>query len=82
MYFAEREGDRCGRRTLAAYSVVLEKRYGFGILQTLERRAKLYFDYMIPLVEELTAAADKGTKEYFVLYESLRPREEPEAKAA
>jgi hypothetical protein len=41
---------------LAAYSVALDK-YGFGILQTLERRSRLYFEYTIPILEKLMAAA-------------------------
>jgi Bacteriophage Lambda NinG protein len=67
---------------LAAYSIALEKRFGFGVLQTLERRAKLYFDYAVPLLEKLTAAAKRGAKEYFILYESVRPKEERELKVA
>jgi hypothetical protein len=35
---------------LSAYSIALEKRYGFGILQTVERQSKLYFDYTVPLL--------------------------------
>jgi hypothetical protein len=66
-----------------AYALALEKRCGFGILQTLERRARLYFDYTVPLLEKLTAAAKRGPHEYFILYESVRPKEEKEiAKAA
>jgi hypothetical protein len=64
------------------YALVLERRYGFGILQTLERRAKLYFDYTIPILEKLTAAAKQGPHEYFILYESLRPKEERELAQA
>ena len=62
----------------------LEKRFGFGILQTLDRRASLYFDYTIPLLEKLTAVAKLGVKEYFILYEQLRPKEprELQKKAA
>lgn len=41
---------------LGAYSVALEKRYGLGILQTLERQAKLHLDYTVPLLEKMTAA--------------------------
>ena len=58
--------------------LALEKRYGFDILQTLERRAKLYFDYSIPLLEKLTTAAKQGPKIYCQTYEILRPREESE----
>jgi len=68
-----------------AYALALEKRYGFGILQTLERQSKLYFDYTVAILEKLTAAAKKGPSEYFILYESLRPKEErevPTPKAA
>jgi hypothetical protein len=61
---------------LGAYSLTLEKRFGFGILQTLERRAKLYFDYTIPLLEKMTAVAQLGAKKYFIVYESIRPKEE------
>lgn len=60
---------------LSAYAVALEKRYGFGILQTLERRSRLYFDYTIPVLEKLTAACALGASQYFILYESLRPKE-------
>jgi hypothetical protein len=66
------------RGNLGAYSLALEKRYGFGILQILERRTKLYFDYTVPLLERLTAAAKKSPSEYFILYESVRPKEERE----
>jgi hypothetical protein len=66
-----------------AYALALERRCGFGILQTLERRAKLYFDYTIPVLERMTTMAEKGAHEYFVYYESIRPKEEKEiAKAA
>jgi hypothetical protein len=68
-----------------AYAVALEKRFGLGILRTLERRAKLYFDYTVPLLERMTGATKLGPHEYFILYESLRPKEErevPVAKAA
>lgn len=58
---------------LAAYSVALEKRYGFGILQTLELQSRLYFDY-IPVLEKLRAACALGASEYFIRYESLRPK--------
>jgi hypothetical protein len=61
-----------------AYALALEKRYGFGILQTFERQSKLYFDYTIPILERLTAAAKQGPHEYFILYESLRPKKERE----
>src|ERR1700730_14788345 len=44
---------------------------GSGGLQMLERRAKLYFEYTVPLLEKLTVAAKKGAQEYFILYESL-----------
>jgi hypothetical protein len=68
---------------LAAYAIALEKRYGFGILQTLDRRSRLYFEYTIPVLEKLTAARALGPKEYFILYELLRPKEEKEiAKVA
>ena len=60
---------------LAAYSILLEKRYGFGILQTLERQSKLYFDYTIRILEKLTAAGNKGAAEYFRVYELVRPKE-------
>jgi Bacteriophage Lambda NinG protein len=63
---------------LGTYSIVLEKRYGFGILQTLDRQAKLYFDYTVPLLEKMTAVAKLGAKEYFIYYESIRPKEERE----
>jgi Bacteriophage Lambda NinG protein len=63
---------------LGAYSIALEKRFGFGILQTLERRSKLYFDYTVPLLEKMTVVAKLGAKEYFIYYESIRPKEERE----
>lgn len=63
---------------LGAYAYALEKRFGFGILQTLERRSKLYFDYTIPLLEKMTAVVKLGAKEYFIFYESIRPKEERE----
>jgi hypothetical protein len=63
---------------LGAYAIAIEKRFGFGILQTIERRAKLYFDYTIPLLEKMTAVAKLGAKEYFIYYESIRPKEEKE----
>jgi hypothetical protein len=63
---------------LGAYALALEKRYGFGILQTLERQSKLYFDYTIPILEKMTAVAKLGAKEYFIYYESIRPKEEKE----
>jgi hypothetical protein len=65
-----------------AYAIALEKRYGFGILQTLERQSKLYFDYTVRILERLTAAAKKGPHEYFILYESFRPKEERELPKA
>jgi hypothetical protein len=52
--------------------------YGFDILQTLERQSKLYFDYTVAILEKLTAAAKKAPSEYFILYESVRPKEEKE----
>ena len=61
-----------------AYALALERRYGFGVRQTLEHRSKLYFDYTIPVLEKLTAACKLGASEYFILYESLRPKEERE----
>jgi Bacteriophage Lambda NinG protein len=64
------------------YAIALEKRYGFGILQTLERQSKLYFDYTVAILERLTAAAKKSPHEYFILYESLRPKEEREVTPA
>jgi len=71
---------------LAAYSLKLEIKYGFGILQELERRSRLYFDYTIPKLEALTQAAKTGIEEYSKVYESMRPREDKErsnfAKAA
>jgi hypothetical protein len=67
---------------LGAYSVALEKRYGFGILQTLERQSKLHFDYTVPLLEKMTAVAKLGAREYFIYYESIRPREEKELQKA
>jgi hypothetical protein len=67
---------------LGAYAIALEKRFDFGILEMLERRAKRYFDYTVPLLEKMTAAAKLGAKECFILYESVRPREEKELKAA
>jgi hypothetical protein len=65
---------------LGAYSIALEKRYGFGILQTLERRSQLHFDYTVPLLEKTTAVAKLGAKEYFIFYESIRPKEEKEQR--
>jgi hypothetical protein len=68
---------------LGAYAIALGKRFGFRILQTSERRAKLYIDYTIPVLEKMTAIAKLGAKEYFIYYESIRPEEEKElAKAA
>jgi len=67
---------------LSAYATALEKRYGFGILQKLDQRSKLYFDYTIPKLEALTAAAQKGMEEYFKAYEAIRPKTEAELKAA
>jgi hypothetical protein len=32
------------------------------------RRAKLYFDYTVPLLENMTAAAKLGAKEYLIFY--------------
>jgi hypothetical protein len=57
--------------SLGAYAVALEKGFGFGVLQMLDRRAKLYFDYSIPLLEKMTAVAK-------LYYESVRPKEEKE----
>jgi hypothetical protein len=77
--------DKCNiddDANLSAYALALEKRYGFGILQTLERRSRLYFDYTIPVLEKLTAFAKLGPKEYFIGYESLRPKEPNEMKKA
>jgi hypothetical protein len=65
-----------------AYALALEYRYGFGVLQMLERRSNLYFDYTIPILEKLTAAAKLGPHEYFILCESLRPKEEREIAQA
>jgi hypothetical protein len=65
-----------GPKGLGAYTVALEQRFGFGGLQTLDRRASLYFDYAIPLFEKLTAAAKLGAKEYVIVYEQVRPKEE------
>jgi Bacteriophage Lambda NinG protein len=48
---------------LGAYSVALEKRFGFGILQTLERRSKLYFDYTVPLLEKSARRSAKSRQE-------------------
>jgi hypothetical protein len=42
------------------------------------RQSKLYFDYTVPLLEKMTAVAKLGAKEYFIYYESIRPREEKE----
>jgi hypothetical protein len=67
---------------LGAYAIALGKWFGFGILQTLERRAKLYFDYTVPLLEKMTAVAKLGAKEYFIYYESIRPKEEKELHKA
>jgi hypothetical protein len=63
-------------------SIILGKSFGFGNLQTLEPRSKLYFDYTIPLLEEMTAIAKLGAKEYFIYYESIRSKESQEVKAA
>jgi hypothetical protein len=65
-----------------AYAIALEKRFGFGILQTLERRAELYFDYTIPLLEKMTAVAKLSAKKHFIYYESIRPRQEKELQKA
>jgi Bacteriophage Lambda NinG protein len=67
---------------LPSFAVALEKRYGFGILQTLERRSRLYFDYTIPVLEKLTAIAKLGAREYFIGYEALRPKAENKKSAA
>jgi hypothetical protein len=40
-----------------------------------ERQSRLYFEYTIPILEKLTAAAKRGASEYFILFESLRPKE-------
>jgi len=41
----------------------------------LDRRAKLYFDYTIPLPARLTTAAKQGPEVYFKLYELEQPKE-------
>ena len=50
---------------------------------SLGRRSRFYFDYTIPVLEKLIAAAKRGASEYFICYEwyeSLRPKEESEIK--
>jgi hypothetical protein len=68
--------------SLGTYSIALEKRYGFGVLQTLEWQAKLHFNCTMPLLEKMTAVAKLGAKEYFIFYESIRPKEEKELPKA
>ena len=72
---AQGQGVERRHRLSAGFAIALEKRFGYGILQTLDRHASLYFDYSIPLLEKLTAVAKLGVKEYFILYEQLRPKE-------
>lgn len=47
----------------------------------LERKAKLYFDYTMLVLEKLIIAAKKGPQEYFRVYEMLRPEEESGVKS-
>jgi hypothetical protein len=35
----------------------------------MERQAKLYFDYTVPLLEKMTAVAKRDAKGYFIYYE-------------
>jgi hypothetical protein len=63
---------------LARTRIALEKRFWLGILLTLKRRAKLYFDYTVPMLEKMTAVAEFGAKKYFIHYEPIRPKEEKE----
>lgn len=65
---------------LGAYAIALEKRFRFGILQTTERGAKLYFDFTVPLLEKMTAVTKLGAKEYFIYYESIRRKEAKKEK--
>jgi hypothetical protein len=53
------------------------------VRKRFERLSQLYSDYTILLLEKMTAAANLGAKEHFILYESVRPKEERElVKAA
>ena len=57
-----------------AFALALERKYGFGILQEIERRSRLYFGYTIPVLEKLTQAAKIGWEEYKKVYDELRPK--------
>jgi hypothetical protein len=65
----------CGRNVSGVTSSSRKFGIRLGILQTLERRAKLYFDYTIPMLEKMAAVAKLGAKGYFIHYESIRPGE-------
>lgn len=66
------------RGNLGAYSIALEKRYGFGVFANSGTAGKALFRLQVPLLEKMTAVAKLGAKEYFIYCESIRPKEEKE----
>jgi hypothetical protein len=47
---------------------------------SFRRPAVVYFDHTVPLLEEITAVAKLGAKDYFIFYESVRPKQEREKR--